>query len=71
MSAINLRVNTVTTMNVSRITQWHKDGGGYTYVNDDGDYYTRLFMDGISAEDLYFPVMLGPISPDVPETWEF
>jgi len=43
------------------------------FVNEDGDYQCRIFMDELGAEDLFFPVMLGPRDPNLilPEDWEF
>jgi len=60
-------------MNVSRTTVWNVHDSGYMYVNEEGDYYCRIFMDELDAEDLFFPVMLGPRDPNLilPEDWEF
>ena len=54
------------TMKVDRITQWIADDVGYTYVDDDGNYWTRLFMEDMNTDDLWFPVTLGPNSPREP-----
>jgi len=53
-------------MNVSRITQYFPNDAGYTYVDDNGNYWSRVFVDDMNTDDLLFPVMLGPNSPDEP-----
>ena len=60
-------------MNVSQRTVWNVHDSGYMFVNEDGDYQCRIFMDELGAEDLFFPVMLGPRDPNLilPEDWEF
>ena len=47
-------------MKVDRITAWYPNDAGYCYVDDDGNYWGRVFMDKFNAEDLYFLVELGP-----------
>ena len=58
-------------MRVDRVTVWYANDSGYCYVAEDGNYWSRIFMDELNTEDLYFPVMLGPQSPDHPDSWEF
>ena len=47
-------------MKVDRVTVWYANDAGYCYVDEDGNYWSRVFMDELEQPDLWFPVELGP-----------
>ena len=50
-------------MKVDRVTVWYANDAGYCYVDEDGNYWSRVFMDELEQPDLWFPVELGPDLP--------